>query len=101
LEVKLMPTVVTSYTQARAKLASLCNLASSTREPVIIKRRNGQDVAIVSLDELEGLLEAAHLLASPRNAERLLRALNRAKSRSLSPRSIEQLKKKVGLAKQQ
>lgn len=55
--------------------------------------------ALVPLDELEGLVEAAHLLASPRNAERLLRALNRAKSRRLSSMSVEQLKKKVGLGK--
>ena len=94
-----MATMVTSYTQARANLAALCNLASSSREPVIIKRRNAEDVALVSVEELDGLLEAAHLLASPRNAERLLRALHRAKSRRPSASTVDELKKKVGLAK--
>lgn len=94
-----MATVVTSYTQARAKLAAFCNLAASSREPVIIKRRNAEDVALISVEELDGLLEAAHLLASPRNAERLLRALRRAESRRLSPSTVDELKQKVGLAK--
>ena len=94
-----MAAVVTTYTQARAKLAALCNLASSSRQPVIIKRRNAEDVALISADELEGLQEAAHLLSSPRNAERLFKALDRAKTRRLSPSSIEELKRQAGFGK--
>jgi antitoxin YefM len=33
-------------------------------------------VALVAADELESLLETAHLLRSPRNAQRLLQALH-------------------------
>jgi len=92
-----MATVVTSYTDARARLAALCTLVSSSREAVIIKRRNAEDVALVSAEELESLLETAHLLRSPRNAQRLSRALRRATSRKISPSSIPELRKKVGL----
>ena len=74
-----MPTV-TSYSNARATLATLCDEVSSTREPVIIRRRGAADVALVSADELASLLETAHLLRSPKNAERLLKALSRAGS---------------------
>ena len=45
-------TTVTTYTQARAELAALCDEVASTREPVIIRRRNAEDVALVSADEL-------------------------------------------------
>ena len=62
-----MPTV-TSYSNARATLAALCDEVASTREPVIIRRRNAEDVALVAADELESLLETAHLLRSPKNA---------------------------------
>ena len=47
---------ITTYTQARAALASLCDEVASTREPVIIRRRNAEDVALVLADELASLL---------------------------------------------
>ncbi len=93
-----MPTV-TTYTQARATFATLCNEVSATREPIIIRRRNAEDVAIVSADELESLMETAHLLRSPRNAERLLSALSRAQNRDLPPSSVEDLRREIGLDK--
>ena len=49
--------LVTTYTSARASLAALCDEVASTREPVIIRRRNAEDVALISADELESLLE--------------------------------------------
>ena len=70
-----MPIQMT-YTQARAMLASLWDA-----------------------DELEGLLEIAHLLKSPRNAERLSRALVRAQRKEGTPQTIDELRKEVGLEK--
>lgn len=93
-----MPTV-TTYTQARARLAALFDQVSSTREPVIVRRRNAEDVAIVSADELESLMETAHLLRSPKNARRLLTALSRALSTEIPPSTIEELRREVGLEK--
>lgn len=95
-----MPTI-TTYTNARATLAALCEEVSSTREPVIIRRRNAADVALVSADELESLLETAHLLRSPKNAERLLAALSRAQSSELKPSTIEDLRKELGLGQEE
>ena len=91
-----MPTV-TSYSNARATLAALCDEVASTREPVIIRRRNAEDVALISADELESVLETAHLLRSPKNAERLMRAIARAKAEDISPSSIDQLRMELGL----
>ena len=47
---------------------------------VIITRRGHEDVALISVSELSSLIETAHLLSSPKNAERLATALNRAKA---------------------
>ena len=94
-------TTVTTYTQARTALASLCDEVASTREPVIIRRRNAEDVALVSADELASLLETAHLLRSPKNAQRLLTAINRAQSRELSPSSVEELRRELGLVEEE
>lgn len=76
---------VTTYTSAKATFAALCNEVVSTREPVIIRRRNAEDVALISADELESLVETAHLLRSPKNAQRLLDALLRAQRQELPP----------------
>ncbi|MFP4584438.1 MAG: type II toxin-antitoxin system Phd/YefM family antitoxin [Desulfococcaceae bacterium] len=95
-----MPTV-TTYTNARATLAALCEEVASTREPVIIKRRNAPDVALVSADELESLLETAHLMRSPKNAQLLLAALNRAQAGELPPSTVEELRKELGLVQEE
>ena len=79
----------TTYTDARANLASLCDQVAASREALIIHRRGARDVALVAADELESLLETAHLLRSPKNARRLLTALNRARGRKLRPQSID------------
>lgn len=83
----------TTYTNARAKLKNLCEQVISTREPIIIHRRNAEDVALISADELESIIETAHLIRSPANARRLLTALNRAQKKTGSPTSMQQLKK--------
>ncbi|MFA7243159.1 MAG: type II toxin-antitoxin system Phd/YefM family antitoxin [Sulfuricellaceae bacterium] len=87
----------TTYTQARASFASLCNAASDDREVVIIHRRNAADVALIAADELASLLETAHLLRSPRNAERLLAALARARGGEVVPDTLDALRREVGV----
>ena len=64
-----------------ANLASLCDIVTATREAVIIRRRGTRDVALVSADELESLMETAYLLQSPKNAGRLITALQRARGK--------------------
>lgn len=90
-----------TYTAARARFASLCDSASSSREAIIIQRRGAEDVALISAAELHGILETAHLLRAPRNAKRLLAALRRARRRTLKPKSVRQLRREVGLADKQ
>lgn len=91
---------VTTYSSARASFAALCDEVASTREPVIIRRRNAEDVALISADELESLLETAHLLRSSKNAQRLLDALSRAQRQELPPSSVEELRKDLGLGEE-
>ena len=87
----------TTYTQARAKLAGLCDRVAETREPYVIERRNGENVALISEAELNALLETAHLLRSPRNAARLASALERALGGKPAPSSLEELRRSLGL----
>ena len=89
--------IETTYTQARANLAALCDEVTSSREPVIIRRRGSEDVALVAASELRGLLETAHVLRSPKNAQRLLTALTRARGKNLPAEWVESVRKEFGL----
>lgn len=91
-----MPTQ-TTYTDARAHLAKYMDATTSTREPVIIRRRNREDVALIAVSELESLMETAHLLRSPKNAERLMSALSRAREGEGVPQDVCDLRKDMGL----
>lgn len=88
--------IQTTYTHARSKLASLLDEVTKNREVVIIQRRGSEDVAMITADELAGILETAHLLRSPANAKRLLTTLERVKKASGISQSIEALREEVG-----
>ena len=60
----------------------------------------GGNIALIAADELESLVESAHVLRYPKNAERLLAALDRALKSESKPCSIDSLRKEVGLEKQ-
>ncbi|MFP5288120.1 MAG: type II toxin-antitoxin system Phd/YefM family antitoxin [Thermoanaerobaculia bacterium] len=89
----------TTYTHARANLADLLNQVTENQEVVVISRRGAEDVALVSAAELASLTETAHLLRSPRNAERLLKALERARAGAEEPQTVDQLRRDLGLGK--
>lgn len=88
-------TIETTYTAARDQLKALMDKVVDDREVVLVRRRQGGDVAMVAAEELEGLLETAHLLRSPRNATRLLTALERARSDDLAPLRLEDLEARL------
>lgn len=87
----------TTYTSLRQSLASVLDRVANDREIVIIRRRGEKTVAMVPADELIGLMETAHLLRSPKNAQRLLTALRRAVGRKSKPESLEKLRREMGL----
>jgi antitoxin YefM len=89
--------IQTTYSQARARLAALCDEVTANREVVIIHRRGAEHVALSSAAELSSLMETAHLLRSPKNAKRLLTALARAPHRTAAPQSVKELRREVGI----
>jgi antitoxin YefM len=90
----------TTYTSLRQSLASVLDRVADDHEVVIVVRKGQRKVAMVPADELAGLIETAHLLRSPRNAQRLLAALRRAKGRKGRPEPLEKLRREVGFAAQ-
>ena len=91
-----MPTE-TTYTSLRQDLASILERVADDQEVVIVRRRNGRDVALIPAAELAGLMETAHLLRSPKNAARLMDALRSAKAGRGKTLTSKELRKAVGL----
>jgi antitoxin YefM len=87
----------TTYTHLRGKLAAVLDRVVEDQEVVIVRRKGARDVALVPAAELAGLMETAHLLRSPRNAQRLLAALRRARAGKGRPESMDKLRREMGL----
>ena len=92
--------IETTYTNLRQSLASVLDHVANDREVVVIVRKGEKKVAMVPADELAGLIETAHLLRTPKNAQRLLTALRRATNRRGRPEPLEKLRREMGLAAQ-
>ena len=89
--------IETTYTRLRDNLASVLDQVADDQEVVIVRRRGSPDVALIPAQELTSLMETAHLLRSPANAKRLLRALRRAERGKGQLSSVEQLRREMNL----
>jgi antitoxin YefM len=89
----------TSYTALRENLSSFLNQVTDDREVLFVRRRGARDVAIIPADELSGLMETAHLLRSPKNAERLFESLRELEQGGGEASTVEELRRSVGLDK--
>jgi antitoxin YefM len=87
----------TTYTNLRQNLSSILDRVSDDLDTVVVRRKDGRDVALVPASELDGLMETAHLLRPPKNAQRLLKALGRAKRKGGRAMTIEKLARESGL----
>ena len=86
-----------SYSYARQNLASLLDQAEDRQEPIFISRRDHEDMVLMPAAEFRAVEETAHLLRSPKNVRRLLRALQRALDGTLEPQPIEELRNELDL----
>jgi len=89
-----MPTE-TTYTSLRANLASVLDQVTDRQEVVVVRRKGAPDVAMIPASELAGLMETAHLLRSPKNAQRLMRALRQAEKGKGKPSTAAQLRQEM------
>lgn len=66
----------TSYSDLRKNLAARLDEVAADRTPLLITRERGKPAAVLmSLEDFASYEETQHLLKSPRNAERLLKAI--------------------------
>lgn len=88
----------TTYTGARKNLAALMDQVTDTHEPVLIRRRGKEPVALIAAEDLSSWMETDYLLRSPKNAERLKKAIARADAGEGEAIDVAQLRGQFGLA---
>lgn len=62
---------VLSYSDTRANLKEVMDRVVADRAPVVVTRKRGESVVMVSLADWNAMEETLHLMSSPANAQRL------------------------------
>ena len=68
-----------TYTQARKNFSSVMNEVCENHAPIIITRQSQKPVVMMSLEDYNAIEETLYLLRSPKNAQRLYKALDELK----------------------
>ena len=69
-----------TYSEARYALKNVMDEACNNHEPILITRRKGENVVLLSLEDYESIMESDYLLSTPANAARLMQSLEEARS---------------------
>lgn len=64
-----------SYSAFRSHLAGTLDKVNDDHKPILITRQNGKPAVVMSLEDFQAYEETAYLMASPKNAERLNKAI--------------------------
>jgi antitoxin YefM len=70
-----LPMEVLTYSDTRANLKEVMDRVVADRAPVVITRKRGEAVVMVSLADWNAMDETLHLLSTPANAARLAEAI--------------------------
>lgn len=84
------------HSRARQDLARLMDKVSEDRAPLIVTRRGGKAVVVLSLEEYRSMEETLYLMRSPANARRLMRSIRAAERGQVAPRTLIEPKARRG-----
>ena len=82
---------VVNFTEARNNLKSIFDDVYHNSEAVIVNRKNGENVVIISLDEYNAQTETEYLLKSPKNRARLLASIASAKAGRVEEKELNEI----------
>ena len=69
-----------NYTDLRRNLKARMDKVYHDHEPLIITRRDNENLVLISLDDYNSITETQYLLSSKNNAAHLMKSLNSARS---------------------
>jgi antitoxin YefM len=79
---------VLSYSDTRARLKEVTDRVVADREPVLVTRKRGEAVVMVSLADWNAMEATLHLASSPANASRLAAAIEQLEAGGGSERDL-------------
>jgi len=71
---------VLTYSDTRANLKNVMDRVVADRAPVVVTRKRGESVVMVSLADWNAMEETLHLMSSPANAARLAEAIQQLRA---------------------
>jgi len=79
-----------TYSSARQNLAKTIENVINDHDPVIITKKGGEAVVMLSLEDYESIQETAYLLRSKANARRLVESIDELESGGGTDRELIQ-----------
>ena len=79
---------VMTYSDARAQLKRVMDRAIVDGQEVVVTRKKGEAVVVVSLDAGNSINGTLHLLSNPSNAERLRQSIAQLDAKTGSERAL-------------
>lgn len=92
---------ITSPTDAKNDFFKLLDLVVQDRQVYIINRHDGENVALIAESDLMSLVETVYLLRSPKNARRLIDAIEESKTGKIKPQAIAELQQELGIEQEE
>ena len=77
-----------NYTEFRNNLAENLNMVNDNSEIVLVSRRKGKNVVVMSLEEYNAIQETLHLISSKVNQKRLDEAIEEMRSGKFSQHNL-------------
>jgi antitoxin YefM len=77
-----------NYSELRKNLKDYLDQVYEDHEPLIITRKNNQNVVVLSIEEYNSLIETNYLLLNSANSKRLLQSLENSRNGKLSKKDL-------------
>ncbi len=77
-----------NYTELRKRLKTYFDQVYNDNEPLIITRKNNQNVVLMSINDYNSLIETSYLLSNEANSRRLLSSLEKARKGDILPKEL-------------
>ena len=77
-----------SYSDLRKNLKNYLDHVYQDHDPLIVTRKNNENVVLISMDEYNSLIETNYLMANEANAKHLMKSINQANKKKLKPKNL-------------
>jgi len=77
-----------NYSELRKRLKGYLDRVYDDHEPLIITRKNNQNIVLLSIEEYNSLIETNYLLSNIANSKRLIKSLEKARHGKLLKKEL-------------